>query len=186
MTQASPASSAAAPSSRRVVPFAILERTEVMACAIAGGTFLLQWTGEPTLEAVERVGELVGEQEPGVAAVLVLISPTARPPSPGVRAALARQMTRHAVQASAVIIEDGGFRGAAIRAIATGIGLLARAPYRHRVFASSRQAASWLSQELEQRRGPLPRDASSPVRQDMMEKAVELLRAASVSVDSSE
>jgi len=47
---------------------------------------------------------------------------------------------------SAVIFEGGGFRSAAVRAVVTGLTMLARQAYPHRVFGSVDEAAPWYVQ----------------------------------------
>jgi hypothetical protein len=47
---------------------------------------------------------------------------------------------------SAVIFEGAGFRSAAVRAVVTGLTMLARQAYPHRVFASLEEAAPWYVQ----------------------------------------
>lgn len=47
---------------------------------------------------------------------------------------------------SSVIFEGGGFRSAAVRAVVTGLTMLARQAYPHRVFGSVPEAAPWYVQ----------------------------------------
>jgi len=44
---------------------------------------------------------------------------------------------------SAVVFEGGGFRSAAVRAVVTGLTMLARQAYPHRVFGTADEAAPW-------------------------------------------
>ena len=73
-------------------------------------------------------------------------------PSSEVRTALARFMTEGArvIRSSAVAFEGAGFRAAAVRGVVTGLTMLARQPYPHKVFATMTDAAQWLTGSLAQ------------------------------------
>ena len=45
-------------------------------------------------------------------------------------------------------MESDGFRASAVRSVATGLAILARQPFPHRVFPSITTASDWLGKEL--------------------------------------
>ena len=100
-----------------------------------------------------------------------VIEPEAPLPEPNVRAQLAHLMRdAEGINASAVIFEGTGFRAAAVRVVTTGMALVARQPYPHRVFSSTTSAAEWTAAQMARRGLPCPIASE-------LDKAVQALRS---------
>ena len=101
---------------------------------------------EASVQAVDQVGGArIARFAHGVSGVH-LVMHGAGMPSAGARsglAASARKWSAHTA-AAAVVIEQAGFFGSAMRSAVTGIQLLSKAEFPIRVFASTREAADWL------------------------------------------
>jgi hypothetical protein len=111
--------------------------------------FLLVWRRETTLDAIAHANDLVrrfrGQRAAGIGLFTVIAEGAPRP-SADARRALAKMLEsgEGQVLASVVVFEGDGFRAAAVRAVVTGLTLLARSSFPHRVFESRRDAARWL------------------------------------------
>lgn len=126
----------------------IAETTPDHALGRCGGAVLYVWRGATTVPAARRLRRLVDEAravgEPGV--LLGVVCEGASPPDSDARAALADVLAGGAgfVHSSALVCEGTGFRASMVRAVATGLNLLARPPFPHRVLGSVPTAAEWL------------------------------------------
>jgi len=97
----------------------------------------LVWRHDTTLEGIQNSNTLVAEVahlHPKGIALLTLISAVAPMPSSEARKALADLMSSNRyIRCSAVIMEGTGFRAAAVRSVVTGLTLLSRHEYPHRI-----------------------------------------------------
>lgn len=98
----------------------------------------------------------------------------ARAPAPpaDVRGALARYMANSGdvIKMSSVAFEGSGFHAAMIRSVVTGLTMLARQPFPHKVFANVEDAARWMAVGL--------RDtAGVPMEADMLLSRIFALRS---------
>jgi hypothetical protein len=141
------------------------------------GRFLvLIWHGETQPGAVKiasrHIGEFISRLNPPRIGSLTIVDVVAAPPSHDARAALAELMKVHAssVIASAVALEGDGFKAAANRCVSTGIALLSRHRFPHRVFAGVRQASLWLAPAVNE-------EMSSPVNGNSLAKVVAEVRS---------
>lgn len=82
--------------------------------------------------------------------VLTIIEPDAKPPGADARSALSTMFKTVAdgVAISAVVFEGSGFGASLVRSVATGLTLVARQPFPHRVFSGVESAAEWVSEGL--------------------------------------
>ncbi|HZS40192.1 MAG TPA: hypothetical protein VFF06_25350 [Polyangia bacterium] len=89
-------------------------------------------------------------RQPSGIALLNIVEPSAPAPPSEVRGALARILTEfgHELKCSAVVHEGSGFRAAAVRGVVTGLTLLARQPFPHKVFATVDEASAWMTDTL--------------------------------------
>jgi hypothetical protein len=115
--------------------------------------FIVIWRHDTTSEGVRTLDLKLREYEtahPGGCGLLTIIEQGAPMPTSEVRTALARFMTEGArvLRSSAVAFEGAGFRAAAVRGVVTGLTMLARQPYPHKVFATMADAAQWLGTSL--------------------------------------
>lgn len=97
----------------------------------------LVWRHDTTLEGIQNSNMLVAEvarRHPKGIALLTLISAVAPMPSSEARKALADLMsTNRFIRCSAIIMEGTGFRAAAVRSVVTGLTLLSRHEFPHRI-----------------------------------------------------
>ncbi|MFW6066845.1 MAG: hypothetical protein ACOC97_00785 [Myxococcota bacterium] len=112
--------------------------------------YVLVWRNDTTLEGVERVRKDFRDWAAGVEGPLALITVVQEQcplPSPEARKDLGRWLGEISdrIRASAVIYEGAGFKSASVRGVVTGLTLIARQAYPHKVFASVSEAALWLS-----------------------------------------
>jgi hypothetical protein len=115
---------------------------------------LLVFERDTTLGAVvalrKALDYLDGKYPSGIA-LLTVVSENAPLPSQEARDAMSSVATGAAgkrLRRSAVVFEGGGFRSALVRGVATGLQLVAKLPFPHRVFHSVELAAAWLAPEL--------------------------------------
>ncbi len=126
--------------------------------AVWESLFICIWRNETTMAGarISREGiRALAESRPKGIALLNVVEPNAPAPPSEVRAALARIMVDfgHALKGSAVVHEGSGFRAAAVRGVVTGLTLLARPPFPHKVFATVEEASDWLAVSLQKSEG---------------------------------
>ena len=103
------------------------------------------WRHETTVEAIRGLGKVAARAELG-SALLTVVELGAAVPSSAARDELGRVFASLAdtIACSALVFEGTGFVAAGVRAIATTIAQVSRAPFPHRVFSSVEQAGAWL------------------------------------------
>jgi hypothetical protein len=119
-----------------------------------GPIFFVLWKGEVEPRTADRIqvslrafAQTLGGQR---AALLTVVAQDAPMPSSEARTALSNVL-RHgadAVLASAVVMEGDGFRASMVRSVATGLAIVARQPFPHRVFARTEDAVEWIDLRL--------------------------------------
>src|SRR5262249_34587794 len=106
------------------------------------------WRKDTTAEAVGQWRTLLQKIATTSDAIclLTVVEPDARPPPSEVRDALAGVLGEFGklIKFSAVAFEGTGFRAAMVRGVVTGLTLLARMPYPHKVFAGVEEAVRWM------------------------------------------
>lgn len=117
------------------------------------GIFILIWRNETTMDGVRALNERWDDfirTHPSGAGVITIVEPDAPFPEAHVREALANFMRRSSssMKSSAVVHEGTGFRAAAVRGVVTGLTLLARQPFPHRIFATVPDGCRWLAGSL--------------------------------------
>jgi hypothetical protein len=109
---------------------------------------LVVWRQHTTLGAVHTMGLALGELASHVGRpgdLLIVAEETAAAPDAEVRGPIAQVLRTAPLARCAMVLEGYGFRAAALRAFATGVGLLARPPFPYRPFAHVGEAAKWLA-----------------------------------------
>ena len=111
---------------------------------------ILVWRDQTTLvgiKSAERFYDSLAATNPGGVFLLNIVEPGAPVPKAEVRAAMAAFLAKRANRMilSAVVHEGSGFHAAAVRSVVTGLALLTKLPYRHKVFATVEAAASWFA-----------------------------------------
>jgi hypothetical protein len=117
--------------------------------------FIVIWRHDTTAAGVQNLDVKLREHEASFTqgcGLLTIIEQGAPMPTSEVRTGLARFMTEGArvIRSSAVAFEGAGFRAAAVRGVVTGLTMLARQPYPHKVFATMADAAQWLGASLKE------------------------------------
>lgn len=112
----------------------------------SGRVVVALWRGRTTADAVEKGWKLVNSRA-NSALLLTIIEARAALPDRDALAQLARflAVAQARVSRSAAVIEAEGFRGATIRALISGLALLAKPAFPHRVFADVASAAEFLA-----------------------------------------
>lgn len=141
------------------MPVQVIEVDANHCFASCGPILLMVWRRETTRPGVMKARRAIlalAERHPGGLGLVMIVESTAEVPSGEVRSALSQALGDFGplVRRSALIHEGTGFRAAAVRAIVTGISLVARQPYPHQVFDRVELAVTWVVQGL-------PRDAPS-------------------------
>jgi hypothetical protein len=113
------------------------------------------WRNETTLSASDmvhkRCEEFARRHTDGVGMLTVVTANAPMPPAES-RERLARFMREGTyIKASAVAFEGTGFRAAAIRSVVTGLTMLARQPFPHKIFATLEDASGWLANQLREK-----------------------------------
>ncbi len=137
--------------------------------------YIVIWRHETQLPAVKSLASHLAQfaEVPAKGCTLLTIIEAGAPmPSADARSELARFMTSAAnrLKSSAVAFEGAGFRAAAVRGVVTGLTMLARQPYPHKIFSTVPEAAQWLATSM-------PVTAQAPVEAAALITAVDGLRA---------
>jgi hypothetical protein len=162
-----------------VVPAASQARVGVLETdhcfATWGPIFICIWRHDTTLAGVntltERVADFARTAPGDGVGLLTIVEQNAPVPDSKVRDALAGFMKKSAgaLRSSAVVHEGTGFRSAAVRGVVTGLTMLARQAFPHRVFATVEEGSRWLV-------GSLRQTANQNVNDDMLIAVVSELR----------
>ena len=136
------------------LPITTIDATKDHVIAVFNRMILIVFERETTLAAVtsaRRGFDLLEKKYPDGIVCMTVIAENAPLPSQEAREALGTLAMGSAgkrLRRSAVCFEGGGFRGALVRSVATGMQLVAKLPFPHRVFHSVDLAAAWLAPEL--------------------------------------
>jgi hypothetical protein len=133
---------------RREPSAQIIDRTPDHVLASWRDILLVVWRRQTTLGAVHTMGVSLGvlARRVGHPVDLVIVAEqTAAAPDADVRRPIAQVLKAAPIARCAVVLEGDGFRAAALRAFATGVGMLACPPFPYRPFAHVVDAASWLA-----------------------------------------
>jgi len=97
------------------------------------------------VRVIQRVYDEHARVFPKGVYMLTLVEQSAPLPGTQERDALAKFLASGAgrTRMSAVIHEGTGFRAAMVRGVVTGLTMVARLPYPHKIFATLEEAASW-------------------------------------------
>jgi hypothetical protein len=116
-----------------------------------GPLFMVEWrAATPMVGCVglRRECENLGKRFPTGVGLLTVIQAHSPPPGAAERVAIAEFMRAgHYIKTSAVVVDGNGFRSAFVRGVVTGLTLLARQPFPHRVLTLT-EAAACFSQAL--------------------------------------
>ena len=118
-----------------------------------GDLFFILWKKNTTLEGAKAVRTHLLEftrARPAGVGLLTIVEANAPVPAADVRKALAAVLAdfSRSIKASAVIFEGQGFSAAAVRSVVTGLTLIARQSYPHKVFGSLAEASAWMLPQL--------------------------------------
>jgi hypothetical protein len=117
---------------------------------IWGPLFFVVWIGEVEVSTTELIQARLRAHASTLptkrAALFTIVEETAPLPSSSGRTALSNILRNCTddVFASAVVMEGDGFRASAVRSVATGLSIVARQPFPHRVFRKVQDGAQWI------------------------------------------
>jgi hypothetical protein len=117
------------------------------------GVLVVVWTGHTTHDGVvasRRSILALGREHPEGVGLITIVEHNAPMPPGEVRDEVAKFLKESSdiIKASAVVFEGEGFRAAAVRSVVTGVSMLAKQAFPHRVFAHVDEAASWMGPKL--------------------------------------
>jgi len=119
-------------------------------CGLYGPLAIAVWEGLTTTQTAQVAAKMLTDHadREGKVIILGILGETAPPPDPKTREILAAGMARVGMRAaaSATVIEGKGFRGAAMRAVLIGLGLVAKTPIPHRACATVQDAATFMNE----------------------------------------
>jgi hypothetical protein len=138
------------------------------------------WRRETVPEGLTALQTKLGElsrQHPKNVCLMQVIESTGTAPETEVRTALAQLLTsfHEHIVSSSIVFEEAGFRAAVVRAVVTGVTLLARFGFPHVVFSAVGEAAVWHARLAKK----------GEVRASELVEAVEALRHAALSPNRS-
>ena len=113
------------------------------------------WRGNTTMEGLQAIQVgfpgFANRYPSGVGLVTIVEQRAPLPPAP-VRNAMAKFLadSASAIKCSAVVFEGEGFSAAAVRGVVTGLTLVARPAYPHKIFATVPQASAWSASSIVQ------------------------------------
>ncbi len=108
-------------------------------------------TDLPYVAAIVAAGQKMKQTQPKTQfGLFTLVEEQAGMPDGATREAMAKMLVALAPQfvCSALVMEGGGMRTSIIRSIASGVTLLAKQPYPHKIFAELTQGTSWIMSHL--------------------------------------
>lgn len=119
-------------------PWDLIVKQPDFALASWKQVFTVIWRRETTMEGAESLRSecrQFAERHPRGIALLTIVESGAPLPSSGPRKAIAEFLGEASsfIKCSAVIFEGSGFRAAAVRSVVTGLTLMARQKYPHKV-----------------------------------------------------
>lgn len=135
-----------------MVPLRVLYCDSDVAVGGGGDLFVVVWRDRTTCEGLadmERVFRRFCRNRTRELALVTIVEADAKAPDPEAREALA-QLMRSAdshVMISAIVYEETGFVAAAFRGVVTGLSLLARHTFTHRMWKDLPTAAAWIEGE---------------------------------------
>ena len=133
-------------------PWRLVEKEENYVLASWQQIFAVVWRHETTPKGVQALHDECGKfatKHPRGIGLLTIVSAGAPMPTSPVRQAVADFLAQGGayIKCSAVLMEGTGFRAAAVRSVVTGLTMLAKQAYPHRV-CSVHDAVSLLSHTL--------------------------------------
>ncbi len=125
----------------------LVHSDENYALGHCGPLFAVIWRDETSVDAARHLQKAFHDWavEGQTYGLVTIIEADAPLPSSEARDAVAEflKSVGDKCAVSAVIFEGAGFRSAAVRAVVTGLTMLAKQAYPHRVFGSVEEAAPW-------------------------------------------
>lgn len=131
----------------------IVELTSEYALGVVGPVLIQLWEratpDEGARRACEAAESLARSRHPRTGS-LVIVPEDAALPSPDARKLLSELPGKLGRGAGVALVREGaGFRSAAVRAVMTGIMMVARDPVPHEVFSGTGPAIEWLLRQLQ-------------------------------------
>lgn len=154
-------------------PWTIVESHPDYVLATWQQIFAVFWRRETTLDGTVRMREAssgFASRHPRGIGLLTIVGADAPLPTSEARKALTELLAAGSsfIRCSAILFEGTGFRASAVRSVVTGLVLLARQPYPHRV-CDTDQAADMFARIL-------PESTGGVVNASAVKQAIERLR----------
>jgi len=155
----------------------IVQTTRDHAVGYLPGAVFYVWRRATTVAGAQLLAQIIREAaawgQEQQTLLFGVVEATAPPPEAHVRKALGDSLRVGAgvIRASAIAFEGQGFRASMVRAVATGIAMLARYPFPHEAFPGTTVASQWLEQHRDSR-GRVIRSASA------LDQTLQVLRRA--------
>jgi hypothetical protein len=152
-TEASATSAASAhESGSHATPLSLLYCDSDLAVGGGGDIFVVLWRDRTTLDGVaqtERVYRRISRNRGCDLALITIVECGAKAPDMEAREALAQLMraASNHVAISAIVYEETGFLAAAFRGVVTGLSMVARHTFTHRMWKDLPSAAAWIEGE---------------------------------------
>ena len=114
--------------------------------------FIALWRVHTRLEGIEKyvkhVAALAGQHSSGIG-LITIVPPKAVPPESEVRGRLARAFSEAPnVMGSAICFEGSGLRATIVRSVVTGLTIMSRPVFPHKVFASRAAGVTFVNELL--------------------------------------
>lgn len=137
-----------------------LWKTKDCALGLTHGFFICVWLGDATVEAADQLEQNINtrsaEFPKGVGLVTIVLEHSP-PPSSAARNRIGELLGRAKnVKGSAVCFEGTGLRATVVRTIVTGITLIGRMNFPHKVFAGLEAGAAFVHACMVQGGAPVP------------------------------
>jgi len=131
-----------------------LWQNEECALGLIDGVFVCVWVGNPTVRAADEIERCFKEHGPRFskgAGLITIVLANAPPPESAARKRIAEILSNSQnLKASAVCFEGSGLRATIVRTVVTGINLMARLAFPHKVFATFESGVAFVHGTLSQ------------------------------------
>lgn len=134
------------------MPLQQYESTTDYAMTSLDNLFITLWRVHTRLEGIEKyvkhVAALANQHATGIG-LLTIVPPKAVPPESDVRGRLARAFSEAPnVMGSAICFEGSGLRATIVRSVVTGLTIISRPVFPHKVFASLEEGVTFVNEHL--------------------------------------
>ena len=116
--------------------------------ALCQDVFVHVWRAQVNVETVGAARRFVAPRDDRIRAVVAIIEEGSTTPDDATRALLAALHLECKLVSVAVVHESKGFKGAAVRAVVTGLHLVRPTSFETKVFASVPESLAWMKRSF--------------------------------------